>query len=148
METRECACGWSGPSDAGRYVGAQEVVGGEWLLLHDCPGCGTTYASATVYDAAKCALCSHLILGDAEDPKVILSAKDIEGPYTRVYCADCACTDAIARSARSIDNAVWNIRARLGIDIDARRAERWAAAHPSPRRSRSSAPAPLEMRAP
>lgn len=146
--THRCTCSSVVVIDECQYVGPQEVGDGEWVMLHNCPNCKTTFAGATLRDAAKCSLCLHHIVGDADDPKIIVCAVDNEGPYTRIYCADCACTDPIARADEWVDNAVHGIRSKLGIDVDARRADRWAAAHPTPsRRSRSLAPAPLEMRA-
>jgi hypothetical protein len=92
VNTRTCRCGKTLDLDECRYIGPQASgEPAEWYLLFQCHYCRTTFAGDAVQDAAKCCGCGHLIVGDAEDPKVVTE-------HAGLYCLDCLPdSDAIKR---------------------------------------------------
>jgi hypothetical protein len=85
---RECSCGCHHHLDDAKFIGAQECGNGEVALLRNCPNCKTSYAASVLTDAALCCSCGHAIVGDVEDPKIVVSFVDEESGY-RIFCVDC-----------------------------------------------------------
>lgn len=127
--TRFCGCcHLRHDSEEGRFIGPQEVGDGEWLMLHLCPGCTTTYTGAVVQDAARCDECTHLIVGDHEDPKLIVSTTENGIPRSRILCADCGLTDSDARDIVTVRDGREHLAMRFGVDLDGFAARRLAEA--------------------
>lgn len=123
MSLRTCVgCGLCHEALEGRFVGMQDVGGGEFLALHTCPGCTTTYTAEVLQDAGRCTACGHVCRGSSDpadpDPKIVVAVG--YGP-ARVYCVDCVTTDEDAMALPSIHGAIVFVQARLGIDLERRR---------------------------
>lgn len=83
----DTACAHLRAASEGRYLGPEFAGRGTWKLLHLCPDCGERVAPQVLLDAALCVVCDHLVVGDAEDPKILVCAGD--GGPALTLCADC-----------------------------------------------------------